>query len=259
MKRIFLYISLLMLSAILGYIIFRMKPDQEKKVLTVDTEYAYVMKDDAIGTFMMYVSDETHDICNENRYMRMILEDKDKETKIELSLLDIEIGHEEYYLKEAYVKVFISFDIPIMTEDIVFDDAYLTLELTDQQNYEVRLGRVTFFKDAHDEQGLNWTSLSGIKQSNDLRSRIYEITVSCDGVTEEIEKIDVGSKHLTTFSFDQQNLIITIEDADYLLYDVPIVITFVNGERQVIANFRYIIDYVILKESGPMINVYTLD
>jgi len=61
------------------------------------------------------------------------------------------------------------------------------------------------------------------------------------------------------FSCNNQQLIISIDSAFYLLYDVPIIITCRDGTRQVIDNFRYIIDYVILKESGPMINVYTLD
>lgn len=259
MKRIFLYTSALIVSVALGYIILMMKPDLKKQLISVDTEYSYVMDSDMVGTFLCYTSDQKHPITDQANYMRIILYDQNDDTQIELSLNDVAIGHEEYYLKTSYFRLLITFDLPLMNQDFIIDDAYLRIELIDQASYDIRLGRVSFYYDRLGENSLNWTVLEGLKKANDLTSRIYEITVTYEGTTEDIDKIDVGTKGDVTFRFDHQQIIITIETKDYLLYDVPIIISYHDGGRQVIPNFRYMIDYVILKESGPMINVYTLD
>jgi hypothetical protein len=49
---------------------------------------------------------------------------------------------------------------------------------------------------------------------------------------------------------------IHIPEESYLLSNVPIIIYAVDGSIQTIANFRYLIDYQILKESGPLIHTY---
>lgn len=259
MKRMYLYMLAISLSFCLGFLVIWMKPQRQHMILTVDTEYSFVMEDHHVGSLLFYVSDENHLLTDGKNYMRLILSDETNDQQIDLNIDHVDKGHEEYYLKDRYVRVIILFDLPVMNHDIFFEDACLTIELVDQKAYEWRLGRVSFYQPSTDEKPLDWTVLEGIKKENDLRSRLHTIMVSYQGDFCEIASIDVGTEAKITFEKVEGKLMINIASAPYLLYDVPIVITYVSGERQIIPNLRYITDYVILKESGPLINVYTLD
>jgi hypothetical protein len=57
----------------------------------------------------------------------------------------------------------------------------------------------------------------------------------------------------------KNQLILSIPYQESLLYDVPIIITFVDDSVQTLDNFPYIIDYQVIKESGPLLHVYALN
>ena len=257
-KYLFVAIAIMILFA-MGFLVSTMKPEERNLLLTVDTEYSFVMGENSKGTVMYYVTDHDHPLTKMNQMMRVIIYDQSVDQRLDVNVVDLEIGHEEIYLKDRYYRIMITFDMPKLSHDMIFDDAYMTIELMDQLSFSMRLGRVSLLYKSADEPYLNWTSLSGLKKEGDLRSRLGEINVSYEGDCPVIDHIDIGTTADITFTCSNQQLIISIDSAFYLLYDVPIIITFHDGTRQVIDNFRYIIDYVILKESGPMINVYTLD
>jgi hypothetical protein len=257
-KYLFVAIAIMILFT-MGFLVSKMKPEERNLLLTVDTEYSFVMGENSKGTVMYYVTDIEHPLTKISQIMRVILYDQSNDQRLDVNVVDIEIGHEEVYLKERYYRIMITFDIPKLSHDMIFDDAYMTIELMDQLSFSMRLGRLSLYDHSTDEPYLNWTSLSGLKNEGDLRSRIGEIIVSYEGDCPTIDHIDIGTTADLNFTCNNKKLIISIGSAFYLLYDVPIIITYHDGTRQVIDNFRYIIDYVILKESGPMINVYTLD
>ncbi len=259
MKRMSFYVIVLALVLTMGYILHRIRPQTVNKLLSIDTEYSYLMEENREGSFLLFINSKKHELTAIENYARILLKDHGDDSLIELSLFEISLGDQEIYMKESFYRLSITFLVPVLQQDWIFDDAYLVIELKDQKEYELRLGRVSFYHVSHDEAKLSWTSLSGIKRANDLRSRLYLITIDYEGELPLIEKIDVGTRSNVTFYHDYQKLFIELATSDYLLYDVPIVITYQDGSRQTISNFLYVVDYVLLKESGPMINVYTLD
>ncbi len=258
MKHALFYISVIVLSILLGFILSRMRPSRIPHLLIVDTEYAWVGDGTSYGQVMFFVNDLDHGIADEDHYMRVLLGDEKREKIIEVSLYRVEVGHVENYLGENYHRILVTFKLPHVSMDMIFDQAYLHLECFDQDEYQLLLGRVSIFTPDVHEHVISWTSLEGFKQAYDLRSRLYEIRVRMDGDIPEIHTIDVGSQGLTSFHREGDWLIITIGRAPYLLYDVPIILSFQDGRRHIIASFRYITDYVILKESGPWIHTYEL-
>ena len=259
MKRILFYISVVILAIVTGYVISRIKPDRVDKLVTIDTEYSFLMGDGELANFLYYVNDETHELTDINAFARIILEDHLSLSKVELTLYDLEVGHEEVYLGETFKRIILTLMVPKLTEDWIFDDAYLKVETKMQESYEMRLGRVTFFQKSYDDLSYNWKSLDGRKQINDLRSRLAEIDIEFENAISNIKGIDIGTKAPLTYKISETKLTISITQIDYLLYEVPVVITFMDGSKLTISHFRYMIDYMMLKESGPLINVYTLD
>ena len=259
MKRLLFYLVVILLSVCLGLILEKMSPTLQPKLLTVDTEYSFLMDEDQVGTFSLYINDLSHDIVNESMILRIILEDLETKDLIELTLYEIDLGHDEVYLNEVFTRVFLKFIVPNLSEDWVFDDANLRVELNNQSEFSLRLGRVTFLKRGSDEVMIDWSSLDGLKRTNDLRSRLGEIHLSFIGSLKPILSVEIGTHVDVSFQLSEDTLTLYIPTDDYLLYDVPLRLHFNDGTTFSMSNFIYIVDYQILKESGPMINVYQLD
>lgn len=258
MKRILFYLTVVVFSILLGYILSMMRPKMIPKLLSVSTEYAWIADGKSYGTVMVYLNDLDHALTDETRYMRVLLGDEKKDKILEVSLYDFEIGHSESYLSEIYFRMLYTFNLPELSEDIIFDNAYLHLELMHQEPLSIYIGRITLFSAHHHEDLITWTSLEGFKKPNNLRSRLTEIHVTIEGDGSTLASVHVGTQAETTFRIDGDHVMIHIGDAPYLLYDVPLVFTYLDGQRQVIHSFRYITDYMILKESGPWIHIYEL-
>lgn len=258
MKRLLFYLSVVSFSILLGFILSMMKPKMIPKLLSVNTEYAWVGDGKSFGSIMLYINDLDHVLADENHYVRILIGDETKDNFLEVSLYDLELGHTEYYLSEVFSRLLYTISLPEISEDIIFDHAYLHLELMQQERLSIYLGRISLFSTHHHEDLITWTSLEGFKKPNDLRSRIAEIHVMIEGDGSTLTSIDIGTQANTTFRVDENMLIISVSDAPYLLYDVPLIFTDLDGRKQVIHSFRYITDYIILKESGPWIHTYEL-
>jgi hypothetical protein len=259
MKRALFYLAVILMSVLLGLLLNNMEPKKVVKLLTVDTEYAYLMEKDAIGTIFFYLNQPQHKITSKEAISRVILHDQKKASLVELNLYMIEKGHEEIYLNESFTKYLLHFVLPRLSEDWVFEDAYVTIELSDQREYSIRLGRFTFFAKSSEEPYLDWTSLEGQKAKNDLRSRLKTIVITYAGSIKDIESIEIGSNVHLTYETLEKTLTIHIPNDSYVLSYVPVIILYTDGSKDTISHFLFFNDYVMLKESGPMINVYALD
>lgn len=259
MKRILFYVSVVILAIVMGFILSRIKPKKVVKLVTIDTEYSFLMGDGELANVLYYVNDDAHELTDINAFARIVLEDHLSLSKVELTLYDLEVGHEEVYLGETFKRIILTFMVPKLTEDWIFDDAYLKVETKMQESYEMRLGRVSFFQRSFNDLSYNWQSLDGRKHANDLRSRLGEIDIEFENKIPNIKNIEIGTKAPVTHKVSDTKLTISITQIDYLLYEVPVILTFMDGSKLTISHFRYMIDYMMLKESGPLINVYTLD
>lgn len=258
MKRMLWYITIIAFSVLLGFILSNMRPRIIPTLLSVDTEYAWIGDGTSLGQIMLYVNDPDHGIAHEDHVIRMLLGDEKRARVLEVSVEDIEIGHQEHYLQETYFRLLITFKLPHLPVDLIFDEGYVHLELFDRSEYGIAVGRITLFSPDPHEEVITWTSLEGFKKENHLRSRLKTIHVAYQGDITLLSRIDVGSQANTSFWIDDDLIVIAIDDAPYLLYAVPIKLMYTDGRTQIVSTFRFMTDYMILKESGPWIHHYEL-
>lgn len=256
MKRLSFYIITVLLAIVLGYFLHNMRPKMIPKVITVDTEYSFLMGDGEVGTLMFYVNDRNHALTKLSSYERIVIYDDSDHHMMELSLVTLSLGHEEIYLSERYFRVLMTFKLPFSNHDFRFNHAYISIDLIDEVHYDFRLGKVFFLKTSHDDVLFDYHMLEGRKKDNDYMSRLHHIYVGLTDIKGDISSIYVNPSREVTFIIEDQMLIITIPYDHYLLYETPIRIQFVDGTIHHVPNFRYMIDYMILKESGPLLNIY---
>ena len=256
MRTVLYYLLTVLLAITLGYFLMNMRPKSIPKVITVDTEYSFLMGDDERGSFVIYINEKHHDLTKISHYDRLYIYDNHDESKIELSLLTVALGHEEMYLSERFYRIIITFKLPFSNHDFSFKDAYIGIDLNSQAHYDFRLGKVYFMKPSNDSVRCDYETLEGRKKIDALLSRLHYIYLTSFESDHTLLSIYLNPDREVMFTYEQGLLVMTIPDDLYLLYNTPIRLHFIDGSIYHIPNFNYMMDYIILKESGPLINSY---
>ncbi|MBE0700940.1 MAG: hypothetical protein IH571_04570, partial [Acholeplasmataceae bacterium] len=195
-------------------------------------------------------------------YERMFIANEDESKKLELNLQSIQVGQMESYLNESFQKMTWIVDMPFLENDYKLEDGFIHLELINLESYVFFIGdmHLIYPKDASND--LNWIGLHGTKKENSFLSRLDAIFVEMDAIAVEIEAVLIGIEHAVTFEISGETLVLRIPYENALLFNVPIIIRYQhqgNVKTQYIENFKYVVDYQILKESGPIIYAYALN
>ncbi|PKK93401.1 MAG: hypothetical protein CVV61_04840 [Tenericutes bacterium HGW-Tenericutes-6] len=258
MKKILLYITLILSFSLLIVIGLSMKEDKVSKILTVSTEYLYLYDDDHYMRFMFFVN-VNHPITIKESYDDIYIHDELMHERMTLNIKGIEKSHDESYLNETYHAYEIITDIPYLGIDYKLNDAFITITLQNGDTYTLYLGHLSILKKTSSSSHINWTNLYGIKEDNEHLSRLRYIDLYFDILNEDILKIDIGSMHETSFLLYEDYIRITITEAPFLLYQCPLRIYYQNGDIDTIFTFTYLKDYEILKESGLLVHHGTLN
>ncbi|MCR3905892.1 MAG: hypothetical protein NUK62_02520 [Tenericutes bacterium] len=259
MKNIIFYITVIILSGLMIVIITNNQEKVSPKVITVSKSYAYHYDPNQSIEIPLYLNQANHPLSELTSYSSVYISNEDHSKKLELELIRVVKGHEESYLNERYQLYTLTFNMPYLDNLFDIDDCYLNINLINDDNYEFIIGTFSLYHVHTSTNHLNWTSLSGMKKEHTFLSRINKIIIEYDTLTEMIDYIEIGPYIESTYELTENQLIIHIESDDYLLDNVPIIIYYASNEQQVIENFRYIIDYQILKESGMLIHIYALN
>lgn len=259
MKHILTYFSILLIAVMMVLIIRHNEPKVSPKILTVSKYYSYLFDSDQKISVPIYLNIDNHPLSLMESYAHTFISNENETKKLEFDLYRVEKMGMETYLNEPYQLYHLVFVMPYLATDYYIEDCYLNITLTNDQQVLVYIGKMSLLYLNSDSNLLDWTSLSGIKKENSFLSRLSEIHIRFSTLNNEIQSIRIGNDLEVTFFIDDHLLVIQIPDESYLLDNVPILITYSNTEIQGIMNFKYINDFQILKESGPLINSYAID
>ncbi|RJX26801.1 MAG: hypothetical protein C4537_01675 [Acholeplasma sp.] len=255
MRKLLIYLIFLFGALGLGYFAHQVKPDEFPELLTIDTDYVISYQEEGRFEVMMFTNQPSHALFQKEEVLRVIMKDQITEVMFELSLLDITQGTKEVYLHQAWTKMIFGFRIPYFSDDIYLEDMTLSFELFDQQEYLIRLGKFSLYASY---PLLDWTHLSGNKQEGELLSRLGTIYIGVSSEEFQIRSVAIGSMNDLRFTHMEDELMITVPKESFLLFNPSIHITTEDGNEWIIHNFLYVIDHMLLKESGPLINHYAL-
>ncbi len=255
MRKFLLYLIIFLGAMGLGYLAQKVQPKEEPVVLTIDTEYVISFQEEGRFDVILFTNQKTHPLFQKDYVLRVMLHDTSLDLFFELNLLDITEGTKEIYLHETFTRMIFSFSIPYFSEDLFVDDAMLSFELFDQESYLFRIGKFALFTHY---PTIDWTHLSGRKSDGMLLSRLGLAYIGLDQETYHVTKVSIGFMDDLHFTHENNELIIDVPNEDYLLYDPAILITLEDLSLWLVPNFLYIIDHMLLKESGPLINHYAL-
>lgn len=258
MMRLMLYVLSLMLLASLIWIFQNNHPKMEPIGLTLQRDYLY-LDGDAIMEVDLFINQKDHPLIHLEYHLASYLMDVNQTKRLELSLLGIEKTHEERYLNMAFHAFRLRFLLPEFNQTYVMEDAFLNLHLASNKTYTFSVGRLHVFSKKPNAESMIWTALSGSKKPFSYHSRLHEITVKFEQMPVAIASIDVGFNQYASFWIQENTLTIQLPDEPFLRNAMPFIIHFENGERVLFERFIYFHDYQLLKESGPLVNLYALD
>lgn len=256
MKKLGFYLLTLILVVVLIYFIRNNQRITHPKAITVATYYDYLYNGEQNIEIPIYLNDIHHPLTDLALYSDTYLSSLDETKKLGVDLLHIYKEHQESYLSETYLKYIFVFEMPYLGSDYYIEDCYLTLRLDAHQAYTFYIGQMMLHSQRSSNGPLDYLSLHGVKRENQQLSRVEKIHLELNRVV-DIQQIWIGQNMDATYTWNNQTLIIELPKADYLLYDFPIIITYAQGEL-VVHNFKFMIDYVILEESGTLLSIYDL-
>ncbi len=259
MKKIIFYFSLIVVVLALVIIIINNEEKSPSKLLSVLQYHSHLAEEKQEIEIILYTNDLGHPIVDVASYASVYLINKDESKKLQLYLNKIVKAHQEQYLNETYNQFILYLELPYLDQDYKIDEAYLQIELINGDQYLIEIGGFSLMRSSTAVKHLDWNGLNGVKQEGMHLSRLYQIFIDYVSLNETIEQIAIGVDYSVSFVVKQQRIVIEIAYENILLFNVPIRITYANGEHQTISNFRYIIDYQILKESGMLIRTYVLN
>jgi len=250
---------LIITALFIALIIVNQEEKLSGKLLTVRTQHVYIFNEDDLIEFMIFINIKNHPLTHEHSYAQTYITDDRQHKKLELDLRKIDTGHKESYLKETYQAYYLKFKMPYLIGNFEIEDAYLSITLQNDDHYMLSLGSFVLLFVEQQSEPLFWSALNGVKKENQFLSRLSQIHIAFETLSSVIEEIHLGPFIESSFEIKDEKLIIYIKEDSFLLYQLPIIIDYRDGQRQVILNFKYFQDYQILKESGMLINHYALN
>lgn len=250
-------LSLILIGMFL--IIEHNSPQPKTVLISVETTYSKLYDDQTPLTVPIYISAHAHEMLSETYINHIQLIDEDAGFELLIDGYHISYGHQETYVNEVFQQVLFHMEMPYFGRDLTMLNAELIIDMTDGKTHRMPIGQLHL---VHRIEGmvnrLDVKSQYGIKQTGDTLSRLHEVHLHVYEQPQGINRMDIGGIEVS-YLLDGMILKLSIPYDDSLLYDVPIRIYYDDGHIDHIDNFIYIIDYEILKESGPLLYVLTLD
>jgi len=235
---------------------------QEKppmRLISAQKYYSYLYEDEMEMQVPLYVNDINHPINYIDSYESIQLTNEDQSKRLDMSLSKIVLGYEETYLNEIYNQIILFMEIPDLNQDFQIEDLYLEINLVNDDAYFISLGSLSLVYINATSSALDWSALDGSKPSGSFISRLGQISIEYQTLTDQIDRIEIGFEAEVEFEVLSNQIDLSIPFENCLLDDIPVIIYYESGSVQTIANFKYMFDYQILKESGLLITTYALN
>lgn len=259
MKHIAFIFSLVVVMSMMAIIIINHQEKVPIRLLSVQKYYSYLYEDELKMEISLYINDIDHPIAFASSYEVIELTNPNESKKLDLELSKITYGYEEIYLNERYQQITLHLVLPDLGENFIIEDLMMNIVLVNGDTYAISLGVLSLISLESNSDALDWSALEGQKNENLFISRLGSIRIEYAELTQNIETIMIGIDERVEFTVLPNVILLSIPNENILLDDVPIIIYFEDGTIQTIANFRYMFDYEILKESGMLISTYALN
>lgn len=236
--------------------------NQEKppmRLLSVQKYYSYLYEEDLEMEVSLYINDSTHPIAFSSSYLAVEFVNQEQTKKLEMPLQSIRFGYEEDYLNETYHEIVLYLKLPELNQDFIIEDLLMNITLVNDDQYTIHLGTFSMMTRVSTTSALDWSSLEGHKNSRSFLSRLETISIEYLHLGLSVTHIFIGTNFEVDFVIENQKILLSIPIENMLLDNVPILIHYSENSIQTISNFRYMIDYQILKESGLLIKTYALN
>lgn len=258
MKTVMFYVLSFILAVILVWIVLKNREIPNGLLLSLDTYYSLI-ENEEIMEVPIFVNQMKHPITHKNSYLSLSLTNQNKSKILDVSLIDIFFVEEAHYLNQTFFKFILIIDLPYLGYDYFISDLFLEISLNNLDVYHIEIGRLSIYYPENQVDYLEWSALSGLKNDHHVISRLKTIFVDYETLTMEIEKIEIGIQLDADFEVNKNQIVITIPDDFYFLNQVPIIITFINQDVQIIDMFHYFNEYQILSKNGILVNTYALN
>lgn len=255
MKQVLIYVSLVILAIAAVVIIKLNEKPMADKAITISQYYSVMDPFQGID-IPIYLTNDNHLLTNVDSYQFLYLVNDDDSKKIAVTLSNISVDGAELYLSENYTRYMLEIELPVLTDDFFMSICYLDITLVNGYNYSFEIGSFSYIDVTDTVDYMFWTTLEALKDENVHIARIKEIAVSFDTLTHTIEHVTIGLNQDVSFEVIDGLLTIDIMYQDYLLYGCPMMITYDDQRRQVIAYFNYLKENAILQSSGVLNHVY---
>ncbi len=258
MKQVLIYIGIFILAVAGVVIISYNKEPVADKAITISTYYS-VMDPFQGMDVPIYMTNEKHVMSEPEAYQSIYLMNADESKKLNVSLKQITMDGESVYLGDTYTKMMFELDLPSLNEDYYIEDCFLDMTLQNGNRYVFEIGTFSYMYIEDSIENMHWTSLEANRQEDVLITRIYTIRVEFDELSQGIDQIKVGLNQVSRFEQADNFIDIHIEYEAQLLYGCPIVIHYINHQKQVIGYINYLRDTRTLQSAGPLNHVYELN
>ncbi|MFH0767854.1 MAG: hypothetical protein ABH890_01105 [Bacillota bacterium] len=207
----------------------------------------------------LYTNDIEHPIAYFPSYASIELCNQAETKKLLMPLEKLSYGFEENYLNETYYQIILYLKLPDLDQDFLIEDLWINIFLVNDDHYTFSLGAFSLMAEKSNTSALEWNALDGKKNAQSYLSRLGTIEIEYQSLNKTVETILIGIEYAIDYVIEADKIVLTIPLENMLLDNVPIIIRFTDGTKQTISNFRYMIDYQILKESGMLIETYALN
>ncbi|MBN2300700.1 MAG: hypothetical protein JXC31_05885 [Acholeplasmataceae bacterium] len=259
MKHILLFFGFTTTLVAMTLIIINQEEKPLSQVLSVQKYYSYLYDETSTIEIPLYTNDANHPLTDLMSYSEVSLCNNDETKKLELTIESIDIGYDSSYLNQNYTELMLHLEMPELGEDFWIDDLWITITLINDDHYKIKLGSLSLMINETSTENLEWVALEGHKNESVFIPRLATIMIDYDNLSYAIEEIMIGKDYTVNFLIEQDRLILSIPYEEQLMNEVPIIIYYENGLIQNILNFKYMMTYDTLSESGLIIESYALN
>jgi hypothetical protein len=255
MKTIMFYVVSLIMAIFLVFIVLKNREEPPGICLTVLKYYSFIENEEMMEV-SIFLNQKNHPLRDEHSYLSVYLTNQSKSKAVELELVDVYFKQTEFYLNQVFYHDAIRLSLPFLGSDYHIADLYIEITLNNLDTYHFEIGRLSIIYPKINQSYLTWNSLSGQKLDNKILSRLNQIEIEYEKLEFEIETIEIGLLISVLFEVTDKKIKIMIPDEFYILNEIPIIITFINGDTQIISHFTYFRDFQTLNKNGMLIKTY---
>jgi hypothetical protein len=243
-KIIVIFITLVVIAGTIS-IFFLTKEEKTFFYCMVKTHHIYSYDGINKTKFNFFVNDLEHPIVDIDMYSKIeVFNDKQM---IDLSPYEVTFSHSESLNKEIYHSFVLETIIPNMNQDFIIEEAFISITLKNNFKVTCEIGVFEYINTPLSQDTIFISKISGLKGINYSNSRLKTITIETDSIGKTLKEVVVSKLFVSLFEISDNNtIIITIPQENYVLLSTPLILVFDDSE-QIINYMVFFREYSLLE------------